>query len=115
MKNFALNKVIQASVDPERAKHFFGLLAGAGGLRSFEKSSAKQLHLLAALFSGSQALGNLLVAHPDWIDGLEIERLRFPRREQGLRHEVESWLRGLIEAKDYGTALARVREFKQRE
>src|SRR6185312_7849182 len=71
--------------------------------------------LLAALFSGSQVLGNLLAAHPDWLKHLEVERLHFPRRDQGLRHEVQGWLRELLTRKDYATALGRVREFKHRE
>ena len=44
---------------------------------------------------------------------LEPEALRFPRRKQGLSKEVGRWFSGLLEARDYGTALRRVREFKQ--
>src|SRR5437660_1711938 len=105
MKNSALTKAIRASADPERAKHFFDLLAQTDAGRSLEKISPERANLLAALFSGSQALGNLLVARPDWLNGLNIEQLHFPRRDQGLRNEVQSWLHGLLDAKDYTTAL----------
>src|SRR4051812_25862320 len=104
IKNPALTKAIRASADPERAKHFFDLFTGTDAGHSLEKVSPEQANLLAALFSGSQALGNLLIAHPDWLNGLKIEQLRFPRRDQGLRNEVQGWLRGLLDTKDYATA-----------
>ena len=61
------------------------------------------------------ALSNLLVAHPEWLGALEADSLRFPRRKQGLRNEVNRWLKPLLAAADFGAALTRVREFKQRE
>jgi len=115
VKNSALAKAIQTSADPERAKHFFDLLAETEAGASLQKVSAEQVTLLAALLGGSQFLGNLLIAHPDWLGHLEIEHLRFPRREKGLRGEIETWLPGLLEAEDYSAALNRLREFKQRE
>lgn len=116
MKNSALTKAIQSSADRERAKHFFELLSETEtGAATLKGTSSEQATLFATLFSGSQALGNLLVAHPDWLPVLNVERLRFPRRIQGLRNEVQSWLAGLLEAKDYAGALSRLREFKQRE
>jgi glutamate-ammonia-ligase adenylyltransferase len=115
MKNAVVTKAIRSSADPERAQHFFDLLIETEAGAAFNKISAPQANLLAALFSGSQVLGNLLVSHPDWFSHLEMELLRFPRREQGLRGEVQSWLKGLLDAKDYATAFSRIREFKQRE
>ena len=115
MKNSAIAKAIQSSADPERAKHFFDLLSETDEWKALGKIPAPQADVLAALFSGSQFLGNLLVAHPDWLSSLEIEHLRFSRREQGLRTEVQGWLRGFLEAKDYASAFGRIREFKQRE
>ena len=41
--------------------------------------------------------------------------LKFPRRKQGLRNEVNRWLKPLLAASDYGAALTSLREFKQRE
>jgi glutamate-ammonia-ligase adenylyltransferase len=68
-----------------------------------------------ALLSGSPVLGNLLVAHPDWLPELDIKSLQFPRRVQGLRQEVESGLNPKLAARDYSGALAELRRFKQRE
>ncbi|HEX4263093.1 MAG TPA: hypothetical protein VH597_02035 [Verrucomicrobiae bacterium] len=115
MKNPAIAKAIRSSADPERARHFFDLLSETDAGPALKKITPEQANLLAALFSGSQALGNALTAHPDWLSDLEVEHLRFPRRAQGLRQEVQRWLPGLLENKDYATALGRLREFKQRE
>jgi glutamate-ammonia-ligase adenylyltransferase len=81
------------------------------------KSAApERARILAALFSGSQALSEQLLAHPAWLaEGLTPERLAPPRRVQGLRRDVQAWLRPLLEARDYAAAFARLREFKQRE
>ena len=70
---------------------------------------------MVALLSGSQALGNLLVAHPGWLSALDIEQLKFPRRADGIRREIEGGLKLKLEARDYAGALAEVRRFKQRE
>jgi glutamate-ammonia-ligase adenylyltransferase len=70
---------------------------------------------VVALLSGSQALGNLLVANPDWLSALDIEQLKFPRRAEGIRREIESGLKPKLEARDYAGALAELRRFKQRE
>jgi [glutamine synthetase] adenylyltransferase / [glutamine synthetase]-adenylyl-L-tyrosine phosphorylase len=115
MKSSAVANAIRSAADQERARHFFELLSETDARAALAKISAAQAGLLAALFSGSQVLGNLLAAHPDWLKHLEVERLRFPRRDQGLRHEVQGWLRELLTRKDYATALGRVREFKHRE
>jgi glutamate-ammonia-ligase adenylyltransferase len=112
MKNPLLDNVIKSSADPARAGHFFEAISGAHPLEDLSK---EQLQLLAALFSGSQTSGNLLVAHPQWLDHLAIEHLRFPRRHQGLRNEAGTWLKPAIEAKDYSGAFSILREFKQRE
>ena len=77
--------------------------------------SDEQLRILTSLFSGSQVLSNLLIANPGWLTALDPESLRHPRREQGFRREVASWLQPLLEAQDYNTALAQLRLFKQRE
>jgi glutamate-ammonia-ligase adenylyltransferase len=115
VKNSALTKAIRSSADPARAKHFIELLSETDARAALAKLSGEQAKLLAVLLGGSQALGNLLVAHPGWLHYLDIEQLRFPRRDVGLRNEIQSWLAGLLEAKDYAGALGRLREFKQRE
>ncbi|MCX6925661.1 MAG: hypothetical protein NT154_20985, partial [Verrucomicrobia bacterium] len=115
MKTTAWNDAIMACSDPQRARHFIDLLAATGAGAALLAASAEQARILAALFSGSQALSNLVAARPDWLSLLEPEVLKFPRRKQGLRNEVSSWLKSLLAAADFGTALARLREFKQRE
>jgi glutamate-ammonia-ligase adenylyltransferase len=115
MKISAAIKAARSSADAERVTHFFDLLAETDAASALENISEERANLLAALFSGSQNLGNLLVAHPDWLNVIDGEHLRFPRREQGLRSEVREWLPGLLEAGDYAAALGRAREFKHRE
>ncbi len=115
MKNAILAKVIRSAADPERAQHFFELLSETDVSAALKGMSREQAALLAALFSGSPALGNLLVSNPGWLSCLGIEQLGFPRRNQGLRAEVQSWLPEMLETTDYAGALARIRGFKQRE
>jgi glutamate-ammonia-ligase adenylyltransferase len=115
MKNSVLAKAIKSSADPVRAGNFFAMLAGTGAGPELEKISAEQAGILAALFSGSQALGNLLAANPDWFAGMEPGRLKYPRREQGVRAEAKGFLEPLLAARDYTGALNQLRHFKQRE
>jgi glutamate-ammonia-ligase adenylyltransferase len=115
MKKSDWQKLAGTSADPARAKHFLDLLAAAGAGPQLEKFSTDQVRVVAALLSGSQALGNLLVANPDWLSALDLEQLKFPRRAEGFRHEIESWLKLKLEERDYSGALAELRRFKQRE
>ena len=108
MKSPVWQKAVKSSPDPPRAKHFLELLAATTAGTALQKFSAEQARILAALFSGSHVLGNLLVAHPDWLDLLGIERLQFPRRKQGLLNETGSWMRPLLEARAYSAALRRL-------
>src|SRR5690242_21071565 len=108
-------KAIRASADPARAKHFFQLLAETSAGPVLQKASAEQSAILGALFSGSQALSTLLVSHPDWLELLTPEQLKFPRRKQGLLREVDWWLAPLLASTNYATAFTRIREFKQRQ
>ncbi len=80
------------------------------------KASSQQARIVAALFSGSQAMGGLLLAHPDWLAAvLNPEHLQHPRQEQGLRREVNAWLGPALENRDYAGAFAKLRLFKQKE
>src|SRR5512142_931713 len=115
MNNPDWTNAIKTCAEPQRARHFFDLPAATDAGPGIQACSAEQARVLAALFSGSQALSNLLVARPDWLGALEAEALKFPRRKQGLRNEVGRWLKPLLAAADFGAALARLREFKQRE
>ncbi|HWI58952.1 MAG TPA: hypothetical protein VNZ22_17125, partial [Bacillota bacterium] len=115
MKSLVWNKAIMHSADPQRAQHFFDLLAATRAGEKLELGSDAQAAALTALFSGSQALSNWLVAHPEWLSAVEVEALKFPRRKQGLRKEVDAWLQPLLAAQDFGQALGKVRQFQQRE
>jgi [glutamine synthetase] adenylyltransferase / [glutamine synthetase]-adenylyl-L-tyrosine phosphorylase len=115
MKNPVWTNAIKSCADPQRAKQFLELLAATSAGTALQAPSAEQARILAALFSGSQALSNLLVARPEWFGVLEPEGLKFPRRKQGLRNEASRWLKPLLAASDFAAALMRVREFKQRE
>ena len=108
-------RAVEKAVAPERAKLYGEQLSAAGAGDYFERITREQAGVLAALFSGSRAMSEQLIAHPEWLEVVEEERLRSPRRLEGLRREVAGWLPGLLQAKDYAGLLRRVREFKQRE
>jgi [glutamine synthetase] adenylyltransferase / [glutamine synthetase]-adenylyl-L-tyrosine phosphorylase len=113
MKNPAWTNVLKTCADPQRARQFLELVAATEVGKPLLAASEERARILAALFSGSQALSNLLVARPEWLSVLEPEVLKFPRRKQGMRNEVNRWLKPLLAASDFGTALSRLREFKQ--
>jgi len=115
MKKTDWQKLAGTSADPARVKHFLDLLVATGAGPQLEKISADQIRVVVVLLSGSQALGNLLVANPDWLSALDIEQLKFPRRADGIRREIESGLKPKLDARDYAGALAELRRFKQRE
>jgi [glutamine synthetase] adenylyltransferase / [glutamine synthetase]-adenylyl-L-tyrosine phosphorylase len=115
MKTPLWAKAIKTSADPQRAKHFAELLAGTTAVAAMERFSADQIRVIVALFSGSQTLSELLVANPDWLAALDIERIRYPRREQGFRKEVQGLVKPLLTEHNYHGALAEPRRFKQRE
>jgi glutamate-ammonia-ligase adenylyltransferase len=86
----------------------------AGGL--LNKLSAAQARTLTAVLGGSQALSELLLAHPDWLPPLlEPGFLDFPPREQGVRRQIDHWLKPMLQRNEYEPAFASLREFKQRE
>jgi glutamate-ammonia-ligase adenylyltransferase len=115
MKNSRWTKVIKTCADPQRAKNFVDLLAATDAGPKLAECSEEQVRVLVTLLAGSQALGELLVANPDWLGLLEPERLRHPRRAQGLRREIEGGLKSLLAAGDYGGAFDHLRRFKQME
>ena len=115
MKKPDWQKLAAASADPARVRHFLALLAATEAGPRLEKYSADQMRVVVALLSGSLALGNLLVANPGWLSVLDIGVLKFPRRADGLRREMEGGLKPRLEACDYAGALTELRRFKQRE
>jgi glutamate-ammonia-ligase adenylyltransferase len=116
MQNAVWQKAISSCAAPERAQQYLEQLKTAGTGALLKKASPEQARVLAALFSGSQALSEWLVAHPDWLaESLDAELLQKPRHKQGLQREVERWLRPFLDAGQPGGAYGPLREFKQRE
>ena len=115
MKNPVWAKVIMSCADPQRATRFLELLAETDARATLEKSSEEQARVLAAVLGGSQFLGDLLVANPGWLTVIDVERIQYPRRDQGFRGEVTGLLKVLLEARDFAGALRGLRRFKQRE
>jgi glutamate-ammonia-ligase adenylyltransferase len=115
VKNPLWTKALKTSADPERSRHLLDSLAAAGARSQLEKFSADSMRVFAALSGGSQALGYLLLAHPDWLALLDVERLKFPRRAQGLQQELGRLLSPALKAQNYAAALTELRRFKQRE
>ena len=115
MKNPLWTRALKTSADPERSRHLLDSLVAAGARSQLEKFSADSLRIFTALSGGSQALGDLLLAHPDWLALLEIERLKFARRGQGFQQELGQLLGPALKTQDYTAALTELRRFKQRE
>src|SRR5262249_21558456 len=56
-----------------------------------------------------------LIQHPYWYELLHPDALKFPRRKQGLLNEINEWFKPMLVSREYGAALARLREFKERQ
>jgi glutamate-ammonia-ligase adenylyltransferase len=113
--NPAWKSVVKSAPDPARAGHSFQLLADAIGGSRVPLLSPAQKKTLAVVFSASEVLSASLISHPDWLHILASSEALQPRRKQGLRGEVITWIADAIKARDYNTALKKVRELKQRE
>jgi len=110
-------QAIKASADPARAAGFLNQLADSSRDARVRLTKAKPdlAAVLTALFSGSVAASNVLLANPSWLSELELESLRNARREQGLRREVGEWFEPLLKSRNFTEALGKVREFHKRE
>ena len=116
MQSQVWTKALAACADPPRANEYLEKLHSTSGATILKKATAEQARILIALLSGSQALSELLIAHPDWLPLVSSpQALQYPRQEQGLRRELGGLLRPPLEARDYAAAFARLRQFKQRE
>ncbi|MGA9778655.1 MAG: bifunctional [glutamate--ammonia ligase]-adenylyl-L-tyrosine phosphorylase/[glutamate--ammonia-ligase] adenylyltransferase [Verrucomicrobiia bacterium] len=115
MKNSLWTKALKVSADPERSRHLLESLTSEGARSQLAKFSADSIRVFSALSGGSQALGDLLLAHLDWLSLLDIEQLKFPRRAQGFQQELGRLLGTALKAQDYAAALVHLRRFKQRE
>jgi glutamate-ammonia-ligase adenylyltransferase len=114
MKPSDWQKLAKASADPVLARHCLDALAATPSAR-LEKLAAESKRVLVTLLGGSPALGNLLLAHPEWLPAIEFDRIQHPRRAQGFQHEVDTLLAPRLSARDYPGALAELRLFKERE
>lgn len=114
MKNPLWQQAIANCADPQRARHYHKLFAAAFG-ESVGRLTSGQILVLVALFSGSQALSDWLVAHPDCLGQLDLEHIRHARRRQGLQQEAEKLLQPAIAGQEFALALSRLRQFRQRE
>src|SRR5258708_22498658 len=113
--NSMWSRTIRTSADPRQARHFYSLLAAADPDRALERVTVEQARILAALFSGSEAMSSLLVATPGWISCLSPQNLGSPSSKQGLWAEAHDGLKPLLKSRNWPAALGRLREFKQRE
>src|ERR1051326_8662008 len=109
------SKAIKNCADPQRARHFYQVLSETDAGSRLREVSREEARILAAVFGGSEALSNLLVKHPGWLDLLRSETLAFGRRKEGLAGELEQMLKGAEADGSYEAALRILREFKQRE
>ncbi|MFM1942649.1 MAG: hypothetical protein RI897_1631 [Verrucomicrobiota bacterium] len=112
----SLKRQLQECADPDRARHYLTRLQDAGAADVISAASPSQIRLLLSLLSGSRFLGELLVAHPDWIHiCLDEELICHPRRLQGLKREATSFVPTSAQTADYSAALKQIRQFRQRE
>jgi [glutamine synthetase] adenylyltransferase / [glutamine synthetase]-adenylyl-L-tyrosine phosphorylase len=107
-------KAVKESADPPRAKAYGQQLAVLLP-DYFAAIAPEQARVLAALFSASRALSELLLTQPQWIEIIGVDRLENPRRIEGVRREVATLLEPALAGRDYSAALSKLREFKQRE
>jgi [glutamine synthetase] adenylyltransferase / [glutamine synthetase]-adenylyl-L-tyrosine phosphorylase len=105
--------VLAECADPQRAAAALAQLrASDAAAAAVRKLSAEQARILAALLSGSQSALASLLAHPEWLAPLLAPGfLAHPRREEGLRREIEP----LLKLADDEAAFSQLRRFKQRE
>ncbi len=112
----AWRDAVAQCADPQRAQHYHGRLAAVAGEATFRSLSAEPARVLAALFSGSPPMSELLVAHPEWLPMvLAPERLAAPGHEASSRREVNGWLKPALARRDFAAARAQLRHFQQRE
>ena len=115
MKKTDWEKIIKSSPEPARVRDFLKSFAEAGAHSPLDNLSTDSARVLAALLSGSQFLGEYLLANPALLSVFDVESLQSPRRVQGFRREVGNFLKPMLAARDYAGALTELRRFNQRE
>lgn len=107
---------IAGCADPRRAEHSLGLLWATEAKPALQTAKAESARMLAALLSGSQALSETLIAHPDWVPPLlDARSLSAARPMPRLRADLQRAIGPLIKRADDSAAFAQLRLFKQRE
>ncbi len=107
---------MNAAAAPARATQYLEQFADTEMGVILRQASPEQARLLCALFSGSSALTEWLLTHPEWLPAvINAEALAHPRQMQGLRREVDEWLPPALAKGEFAGALGRLRQFKQSE
>jgi len=113
MRNKLWAKTLKHAAAPERVRLYLEQLAPL--FPGLERPRPEQARILASLFSGSPASGELLLAHPAWLeDLLEETALRQPLRGDALKREVGRLVARHLPGQDYAAAFREIRLFKQR-
>ncbi len=115
MKKPEWEKLIGASADPVRARQFLDSFTDGDVRRQLKELSAESKRVLVTVLGASGALGELLLAKPEWLPLLEYEHIRHPRQLSGFQREVHGLIAEKMEGADYAGALTELRRFKQRE
>jgi len=109
-------KALSAAADPARVRHYLEQAAATPLAEPLQAASEEQARVLAALFSGSPVMSQWLLQHPECFSPtLELEHLKHPRRLQGLRREVDTWLPLALQNDDLAGAARALRLFRHRE
>ncbi len=110
------NNALKNCADPKRAEKFLALLKSIAPEWLSAKTSPTTRHALSSLFSGSQALSEMLLRNPEWIqESLCSDTLKTPRHLEDLDGELQHALKPLIQKGAYSAAFKKVRRFNQRE
>lgn len=116
MKSTVWTETLEACADPVRARRYWEAFREDETKSTLENADAAQAQVLAAVWSGSVYLSDLLASRPEWLPLLlDVDGLRFPRKAAGLRREADRFLRPLLERRQFEDAFGRLRQFKQRE
>ncbi|HNQ90249.1 MAG TPA: bifunctional [glutamate--ammonia ligase]-adenylyl-L-tyrosine phosphorylase/[glutamate--ammonia-ligase] adenylyltransferase [Verrucomicrobiota bacterium] len=116
MQSKLWTEAIRTSADPPRAAHYLALLRSGEASASLRRVRPETARILAALWSGSQALSELLVAHADWLAPLlRAGTLEQAKPVTALRKDLERFLAARDAGPDPTAPLDRIRQFKQRE
>lgn len=109
-------KAVQDSADPQRTEQFLKSLRTVDESGKLDAVTPEQARIVCALLSGSRALSEWVLSHPQTLPQiLDEASLKHPRKSQGLWKEINAWLPRLLQAQDYAAAFRKLREFKQKE